>query len=184
MRHRVTHLHQEPRQTALAFTLGTAEQVREPIPALPVAHTAGMRPPGPPGNGGPGALRAAGRFVAPLRVRRLWLAVQWPAQLVIDLPAMATLALQFSPVVSLVPPDGLVLEVAGSLNLFGGIEQLAARLRETLAVPATVAGMPAHLPAARSSVSARTYCRKFYKIRLIKFLPIDIRSPENGTTRW
>jgi protein ImuB len=40
------------------------------------------------------------------------------------LERLATRAYRFTPRVSLVPPDGLVLEVKGSLHLFGGAEKL------------------------------------------------------------
>lgn len=41
---------------------------------------------------------------------------------------MAAWAQQFTPTLTLHPPDGLLLEVAGSLNLFAGIDALQARL--------------------------------------------------------
>ena len=37
------------------------------------------------------------------------------------LQKLATLALRFTPRVSLEPPDGLLAEVRGSLHLFGGV---------------------------------------------------------------
>ena len=40
------------------------------------------------------------------------------------LERLATRAHRFTPRVSLVPPDGLLLEVKGSLHLFGGVEAL------------------------------------------------------------
>ncbi|MEM8546818.1 MAG: DNA polymerase Y family protein [Pseudomonadota bacterium] len=48
------------------------------------------------------------------------------------LEAVAQTLISFSPSVSLSPPQSLVLEVAGSLKLFGGIEHLLARLQATL----------------------------------------------------
>jgi protein ImuB len=42
--------------------------------------------------------------------------------------------LRFSPRVSLEPPDGVLLEVRGSLRLFGGARQLCARLQQELCV--------------------------------------------------
>ena len=41
-------------------------------------------------------------------------------------------AMQFTPFVSAVPPDGLVLEIRGSLKLFGGLEGLLQRVRQAL----------------------------------------------------
>jgi protein ImuB len=69
--------------------------------------------------------------------RELWLAVHLP-QLPVDiqggqtderrsrkiLERLATGAQRFTPRVSLAPPDGLLLEVKGSLKLFGGVESL------------------------------------------------------------
>jgi len=49
------------------------------------------------------------------------------------LEAIATWACQFTAKVSLEPPQGVLLEVAGSLRLFGGIARLMARLRGGLA---------------------------------------------------
>jgi protein ImuB len=44
------------------------------------------------------------------------------------LEELATRAQRFSPRVSLAPPDGVLLEVAGSLHLFGGVEGLRREL--------------------------------------------------------
>lgn len=46
--------------------------------------------------------------------------------------AIAGWLCQFTPSVSLEPPQGVLAEVSGSLRLFGGIERLAARLRSGL----------------------------------------------------
>jgi protein ImuB len=46
------------------------------------------------------------------------------------LEIVATHALDFTPRVNLDPPDGVLLEVRGSLRLFGGVRSLVARLRE------------------------------------------------------
>lgn len=43
---------------------------------------------------------------------------------------IAAWAMQFTPEVSLAPPDNVLLEVQGSLGLFGGAEALARRVRE------------------------------------------------------
>ena len=53
--------------------------------------------------------------------------------------------LQFTPSVALQPPDGVLLDVEGSLRLFGGADRLQARLREGLAelgFVARLAGAP------------------------------------------
>jgi protein ImuB len=46
------------------------------------------------------------------------------------LAAVATWATQFSPAISLAPPDAVLVEIGGSLRLFGGLAALLARLRE------------------------------------------------------
>jgi protein ImuB len=48
------------------------------------------------------------------------------------LEAVAACAGDFSPRVALEPPDGVLLEVRGSLKLFGGVRKLIARVRERL----------------------------------------------------
>ncbi len=61
------------------------------------------------------------------------------------LERLADLAGEFTPAVSVGEPDALLLEVGGSLGLFGGVEPLLARLRATLAErghAVTVAGSP------------------------------------------
>ncbi len=70
----------------------------------------------------------AALFVEP---RELWLGVYLP-QLESQQPLLARLALlaqRFTPRVSLEPPDGLLLEVKGSLNLFGGAQRLCRAFR-------------------------------------------------------
>jgi protein ImuB len=46
------------------------------------------------------------------------------------LAAVATWATQFSPAISLAPPDAVLVEISGSLRLFGGLAALLARLRQ------------------------------------------------------
>lgn len=48
------------------------------------------------------------------------------------LEAVASCAGDFTPRVTLEPPDGVLLEVRGSLRLFGGVRKLIARVRERL----------------------------------------------------
>jgi protein ImuB len=48
------------------------------------------------------------------------------------LAGLCTWAYQFTPLISVTPGEGLVLEIQGSLKLFGGIEQLGTRLRREL----------------------------------------------------
>jgi len=75
-----------------------------------------------------------------------------------QLAALATRAQRFTPRVSLVPPDGVLLEVKGSLHLFQGAEGLLAALSAacgSIGVPTAVALAPtplAALVAARSGL--------------------------------
>jgi len=74
----------------------------------------------------PGLGMAAARALAPgLRIRPRDLAAEREA-----LEALATWLGQFTPAVSLEPPQGMVAEVEGSLRLFGGARALAGRLRD------------------------------------------------------
>jgi protein ImuB len=54
----------------------------------------------------------------------LWIGVHIPAPGTVSLERLATSAQRFTPRVSLVAPDGLLLEVKGSLHLFGGMDGL------------------------------------------------------------
>src|SRR3989454_968362 len=62
----------------------------------------------------------------------LWVALHLPRLPPGTLEHVAAWACQFTPRVSLEPPHGLLLEVEGSLRLFGGLERLLERLREGL----------------------------------------------------
>ncbi len=62
----------------------------------------------------------------------LWVALHLPFLPPGTLEHVAAWACQFTPRVSLEPPRGLLLEVEGSLRLFGGLERLLERLREGL----------------------------------------------------
>ncbi|MBV8784807.1 MAG: DNA polymerase Y family protein [Gammaproteobacteria bacterium] len=90
------------------------------------------------------ALSLAMRPAAPPAARELWAALQVP--LPADLEALAERALAYSPRVSLEPPDALVLEVRGSLRLWGGVDGLRAALQDALA-PAVLALAPTPLAA-------------------------------------
>jgi protein ImuB len=98
----------------------------------------------------PSGSRAAGED-AP----ELWLAVQLGSCTEAQLEPLATRAQRFTPRVSLAPPDGLLLEVKGSLHLFGGLEPLLQAVAAELGAdgPATLAVAPvprAALAAARA----------------------------------
>jgi protein ImuB len=66
------------------------------------------------------------------------------------LKQVATWLLQFTPSVSLEPPDGVMLELQASLRLFGGRERLIARIRSEL----TDLGFSVHLGIAPTATAA------------------------------
>src|SRR3989454_1567445 len=59
----------------------------------------------------------------------LWVALHFPLLPAGTLEALAAWACQFTPKVSLEPPQALLLEVQGSLRLFGGLPALTQRLQ-------------------------------------------------------
>jgi protein ImuB len=63
----------------------------------------------------------------------LWVALHFPCLPPDALEPVAAWACQFTPRVSLEPPQALLLEIEGSLRLFGGAESLLAKLRAGLA---------------------------------------------------
>ena len=72
----------------------------------------------------------------------LWVALHFPRLPPGSLEAVAAWACQFTPRVSLEPPQGLLLEVQGSLRLFGGLERLTGKLEaglEAIGYPARAA---------------------------------------------
>ena len=79
---------------------------------------------------------ASPRFpgTAPVTSTELWIGMHLvdtsdrAARPPVSLEHLALCAQRFTPRVSLVPPDGLVLEVKGSLHLFGGVEGLSRAL--------------------------------------------------------
>ena len=62
----------------------------------------------------------------------LWVALHFPPLPQGTLEAIAAWACQFTPRVSLEPPQALLLEVEGSLRLYGGLDALQHRLRSEL----------------------------------------------------
>jgi protein ImuB len=93
-----------------------------PAPAAPAS-----RPPGDPAAAAPHALRHLPRAAA----AQLWAAVHLPGPEAAEkLAPLASACQRFTPRVSLVPPDGLLLEVQGSLQLFAGVAGLSVALTE------------------------------------------------------
>ncbi|HHQ13487.1 MAG TPA: hypothetical protein ENK16_00510, partial [Chromatiales bacterium] len=99
--------------------------------------------------GGGSAVRPAGGIAPPALTSstgRLWLALYFPQLLSPEmrqrnararyesrgLEKLAEQALEFTPSVSLEPPDTLLLEIGASLKLFGGVDRLTDRLLDKL----------------------------------------------------
>ena len=107
----------------------------------------------------PVARRPAAATPAPAE---LWLAVHLPAsppQLQQDLERLGARAQRLTPRVSLAPPDGVLLEVKGSLHLFGGAEGLSREMAgecSRLRMPYTLAVAPTPLAALVLARAGRT----------------------------
>jgi protein ImuB len=71
----------------------------------------------------------------------LWLALHFPPLPPGTLEAIAAWACQFTPKVSLEPPQGLLLEIDGSLRLFGGLEALGGMIEAGIAAMGLAAGI-------------------------------------------
>jgi len=63
----------------------------------------------------------------------LWVALHFPGLPAAMLESIAAWACQFTPKVALEPPDGLLIEVEGSLRYFGGEHALVGALETGLA---------------------------------------------------
>src|SRR6516162_3540375 len=86
--------------------------------------------PAPTGSAANAPLHSVrGAASAAVRARELWAGLHLSGfTSVSGLEQLAIRAQRFTPRVSLVPPDGLLLELAGSLHLFGGLEGLRREL--------------------------------------------------------
>ncbi len=125
-------MHERP--FAVSTGMGTREHV---LACNPAARAGGVRP--------KMRVSAAYALAGELRVRPRDETAERQA-----LTRIAAWAGQFTSMVSLVLPEGLVLEVGGSLALFGGLESLRARLRrgiEALGYTARLAVAPTPLAA-------------------------------------
>ena len=96
------------------------------------------------------------------RLRELWAAVQLPASASdaaapARLEPLAAAAQRFTPRVSLEPPDALLLELRGSVGLFGGLAALRARMQACFA-GARVALAPTPLAALTLARAGKSCC--------------------------
>jgi len=106
---------QSPADAAKPFAVATGGRTPRIVSANASARAAGIRT---------GQLVSAALALAPdLVLRDRNLDAEAAA-----LAAVATWATQFTPAVALAPPDAVLVEIGGSLRLFGGLPKLAARL--------------------------------------------------------
>jgi protein ImuB len=98
-----------------------------------------------------------------------WVALHFPGLPPEALAPLAAWACQFTPKVSLEPPQELVLEVQGSLRLFGGL----AELRQKLAAGLDELGYPFQLAAASTARAALWLARGEGETRL-EALPVEV----------
>jgi protein ImuB len=99
----------------------------------------------------------------------LWVALHFPGLPPEALAPLAAWTCQFTPRVSLEPPQELVLEVQGSLRLFGGL----AGLRQKLAAGLDELGYPFELAAASTACAALWLSRGEGETRL-EALPVEV----------
>jgi protein ImuB len=98
-----------------------------------------------------------------------WVALHFPCLPPEALAPVAAWACQFTPKVSLEPPQELLLEVQGSLRLFGGL----AELRQKLAAGLKELGYPFKLAAASTARAALWLARGEGETRL-EALPVEV----------
>jgi protein ImuB len=103
------------------------------------------------------------------------------------LEAVARHGVRFTPRVSLEPPDGVLLEVRGSLRLFGGARQLCVRLEQELAAALGAAVRFSITPAPLASLwfaRAGLLGSRPVFVRVRDELTARLASLPLGCTRW
>jgi len=106
---------QPPADAAKPFAIATGGRTPRIVSANAGAHDAGIRA---------GQLVSASLALAPDLVMR----DRNPATEAAALAAVAMWATQFTPAVTLAPPDAVLVEIGSSLRLFGGLSKLTSRL--------------------------------------------------------
>ena len=102
-------------EAAKPFAIATGGRTPRIVSANAAAHAAGIRPE---------QLVSASLALAPDLVLR----DRNPATEAAALAAVAMWATQFTPAVSLAPPDAVLVEIGSSVRLFGGLAKLTVRL--------------------------------------------------------
>jgi protein ImuB len=101
---------------------------------------------------------------------------------------LAAIAATFTPLVSIEPPDGLVLEIKPSINLFGGLRELCRRLRDACrAHPMFAAGECApHFTLAPTALAALVAARAGARCFITdpNVLPARLKPLPVGVLRW
>ena len=126
-----------------------------------------------------------------LRANKLWIAVHLPKIVLESLPdsdpretalkALARWAQQFTPSVSLAPPQEFLMEVNGSLKLFGGLEAI----KEALRAEFERRQITAYLCAAPTALAALWLVRhRSHDVRLPEKLVGSLSALPLGVTGW
>jgi protein ImuB len=155
----------------------SARVLRKSLPAQPSAAVPAQLSLAVPPAGSPPPIGPVDQSQRAPALPQLWLGVHLPQPDPALLQRLAVLAQRFTPRVSLEPPDGLVLEVQGSLALFGGASQLYRAFRAGChaahAAPVlTLAPTPlAALAGARSGVSFKVLDQQ-HLVSAVSALPL------------
>ena len=125
--------------------------------------------------------------VAPRAARELWAAVEFGnAANAATLATALRSAQSFTPRVAIEPPDALLLEVAGSQRLFGGLHALLRALRAAFPQPLRLAMAPTPLAAVLLARAGRNCCitsAARLQGRLAPLALHHLRWPEKETQR-
>jgi len=101
---------------------------------------------------------------------------------------LAEIAATFTPQVSIEPPDGLLLEIKPSINLFGGLRELCRRLREACRADPVLTKIRAepHFTLAPTALAALTAARAGARCFITNpaVLPARLKPLSLATLRW
>jgi len=148
-----------PADAAKPFAIATGGRAPRVVGANASAQAVGIRP---------GLLVSASLALAPDLVLRS----RNPDAEAAALAAVATWATQFTPAVALAPPDAVLVEIRGSLRLFGGLPKLAAKL----SAGARDLGYEVRLTLAPTPIAALLFARAGQTTARLEF---SLRAPSN-----